>query len=61
MLTKENVAKSLYNHWKSSAYELRRQPDWHDAPESLRGVFLRQGEAVVQDRINDYDKDNDND
>jgi hypothetical protein len=46
MKTTERIAQALYNHWRSSDYELKRQPIFSEAPESLRNVFLKQAEAV---------------
>jgi hypothetical protein len=43
----EEIAEALYDHWKSSSYELKRQGSFADAPENLRAVFLRQGQAVI--------------
>lgn len=46
------VAEALYNHWKSSSYELKRQPVFDEADINLRRVFLSQAEAVTEALIN---------
>ena len=42
----EQIAEALYDHWKSSSYELKRQGPFEEAPAILRRVFLEQAEAV---------------
>lgn len=43
----EEIAEALYDHWRSSAYELKRQGAFEDAPDNLRAVFLQQALAVL--------------
>lgn len=41
---RQEIAEALYNHWRSSDSELK--VSWADAPDNLRGVFLRQADVV---------------
>jgi hypothetical protein len=55
----EEIAEALYDHWKSSSYELKRQGAFEDAPTTLRSVFLQQAQAVLNksfDKVIERDK-----
>lgn len=41
------LAEALYNHWRSSDYELKRQPAYKDASATLQRVFADQATALV--------------
>jgi hypothetical protein len=42
---KERIAEALYNDWRSSDKELKTE--WADAPDNLRGVFLRKAQIAL--------------
>lgn len=44
---KEAIAEALYNHWKSSSYELKRQPVFAESDANIRRVFESQAEALI--------------
>lgn len=41
------LAEALYEHWRSSSYELKRQPAYKDASVTLQRVFADQAAALV--------------
>jgi hypothetical protein len=41
------LAEALYEHWRSSSYELKRQPAYKDATATLQRVFADQAAALV--------------
>jgi hypothetical protein len=43
----EEIAEALYEHWRSSSYELKRQPPYKDATPTLKRVFANQAKAVA--------------
>lgn len=45
-MTTALLAESLYEHWRSSSYELKRQPAFADASPTLRRVFTDQAQAL---------------
>lgn len=40
-------AEALYEHWRSSSYELKRQPTYAEAAPNLRRVFAEQAAALA--------------
>lgn len=42
---RDDAGRALYDHWRSSDAELK--VEWEDAPDTLRGVFLRQVDIVL--------------
>jgi hypothetical protein len=42
----EDMARRLYDHWRSSSFEAARQPAFEDAADNLRRVFEGQAEAL---------------
>jgi hypothetical protein len=46
-MTTITLAEALYEHWRSSSYELKRQPAYADATPTLRRVFADQA-AVLE-------------
>jgi hypothetical protein len=45
-MTTPTLAEALYDHWRSSSYELKRQPAYADAAPNLRRVFADQAAAL---------------
>lgn len=45
-MTTPVLAEALYEHWRSSSYELKRQPAYADATPTLRRVFADQAAAL---------------
>lgn len=41
------LAEALYEHWRSSSYELKRQSSFKDASVTLQRVFVNQASALV--------------
>lgn len=46
-MTSLDVAEALYNHWRSSSYELKRQPSYSEAAPNLKRVFADQAAALA--------------
>lgn len=42
---RDDAGKALYDRWRSTDAELKTE--WADAPDTLRGVFLRHVDTVT--------------
>lgn len=45
-MTTSTLAEALYDHWRSSSYELKRQPEYAAATPTLQRVFADQAAAL---------------
>lgn len=46
-MTTNALAEALYDHWRSSSYELTRQPAYDEATPTLKRVFADQAAALA--------------
>lgn len=46
-MTANALAEALYDHWRSSSYELTRQPAYVEATPTLKRVFAAQAAALA--------------
>jgi hypothetical protein len=45
-MTARALAEALYEHWRSSSYDLKRHPEYRDAGPTLKRAFIDQAAAL---------------